>query len=96
VVSRPRRRPSRLESCLLALLDERAPGKTICPSEVARAAGGADWRELMDAVRDAAWRLQATGTVSVLKGGRPVSRARARGPLRIMLRAPADPPVSDA
>ena len=81
---------------MLALLDERAPGKTICPSEVARVAGGSDWRELMDAVRDAAWRLQAAGAVSVLQGGRPVSRARARGPIRIMLRAAADPAASDA
>jgi hypothetical protein len=56
---------------------------------VARAAGGARWRELLDAVREAVWRLEATGQVTVFKGGRPVSQAQARGPIGIGRRAVA-------
>ncbi len=72
-----------LERGIIHLLARRAHGTTICPSEVARALGGADWRDLMDPVRQAAWRLAASGHVVVLKGGEPIARDAARGPIRI-------------
>ena len=55
----------------LALLARRAPGATICPSEVARAlvadVGGSpardDWRETMPVVHEAVDRLMIDGLV---------------------------------
>jgi len=75
----------RLEQAIRAPLAARRPGTTICPSDVARAVGGGDWRELMQPVRDAAIRLVAAGEVEVRQGGRPVDPRRARAPIRIGL-----------
>ncbi|HYO36051.1 MAG TPA: DUF3253 domain-containing protein, partial [Geodermatophilus sp.] len=50
-----------LEQAIDALLDARAPGATICPSEAARAVDPKGWRELMPAAREAAGRLAAAG-----------------------------------
>lgn len=75
-----------LEDAILGLLDRRAAGASVCPSDVARAVGpGADqgWRELMEPVRRAAARLAARGQVEVTQHGRPVDPAGARGPVRI-------------
>lgn len=72
-----------LESAILDLLDHRADGATICPSEAARAVGGDDWRGLMEPSRAAARRLQADGRVVISQRGRPVDPSTARGPIRI-------------
>ncbi|MFJ4581354.1 DUF3253 domain-containing protein [Streptomyces echinatus] len=75
-----------LEDAILGLLDRRAPGASVCPSEVARAVhGSADegWRELMEPVRRAAARLAAEGKVEITQHGSPVDPGRARGPVRI-------------
>jgi hypothetical protein len=62
----------------------RGPGRTICPSEVARALA-ADWRPLMPAVRAEAARLAAEGRIAVTQKGRPVDPETARGPVRLGL-----------
>ncbi|MEU9518677.1 DUF3253 domain-containing protein [Streptomyces sp. NPDC048224] len=80
----------RLEQAVLALLERRREGASICPSDAARHAYEGDdegWRALMEPARRAAWRLAAAGEVEVTQAGRPVTRAEARGPLRIR-RAP--------
>ena len=75
---------ARAEDTILALLDERGPGKTICPSEAARVLGGDDgFRDHMDEVRAAAGALRDRGQVEVTQGGRPVDPAGARGPIRL-------------
>lgn len=73
----------RLEQAILALLDARARGASICPSEVARAHAPADWRPLMEPVRCAARRLVAAGAVEITQRGRVVDPSTARGPIRI-------------
>ena len=79
------------ERTILELLAARDPGKTICPSEAARALGGDDgFRPLMPLVRDAAAALAAAGRIEVTQGGEPVAIDQARGPIR--LRAPQRPP----
>ncbi|MBA2322300.1 MAG: DUF3253 domain-containing protein [Deltaproteobacteria bacterium] len=68
---------------ILALLAERAPDATICPSEAARALDPEDWRGRMDDVRAAAARLAAAGVIEVTQGGAVVDPGAARGPIRL-------------
>ncbi len=78
-----------VRSATLALLDVRARGATVCPSEVARAlvaAAGAepaatDWRDAMPAVHAAIDALLVEGVVSLSWKGQPLE-TRA-GPYRI-------------
>ncbi len=74
---------SRVRAATLALLDARAPGATVCPSEVARvlAACGADWREAMPVVHAAVDMMVAEGVVRLSWKGE-VMAVRA-GPYRI-------------
>jgi hypothetical protein len=72
-----------LEGVILALLDKRAQGSSICPSEAARAVGGDDWRELMEPARRAARRLVSAGSVEITQQGRVVDPSTAKGPIRI-------------
>ncbi|MEX8057205.1 MULTISPECIES: DUF3253 domain-containing protein [Microbacterium] len=65
------------------LLAARDAGKTICPSEAARAVGGDDWRDLMQSARDAAHSLVELGEVEVTQKGEVVDVNTARGPVRI-------------
>ena len=80
-------RVSPADKCLEALLDEmldaRAPGASLCPSEVARAAGGEDWRSWMERVRRAGRRMAARGELEFAQKGRRVDAALARGPVRL-------------
>lgn len=80
-----------IEARILELLSKRAPGVTICPSEVARAAydGKTDdgWRPLMDVVRAAAGRLVDAGEVEVTQGGEVVDLTTAKGPIRLRKRS---------
>ncbi len=70
------------ETAILALLAERAAGKTICPSEAARQLDREDWRAQMDRVRDAGIRLAAAGAIDVTQKGVPVDPHAAKGPIR--------------
>jgi hypothetical protein len=55
----------RIAECILTLAARRGPDKSICPSEAARALCAGSWRQLMQAVRDAAWELVAQGRLVV-------------------------------
>ena len=72
-----------LEHAIISLLDGRAHGATICPSEAAKVVGGDDWRGLMEPARAAARRLVAAGNVEITQGGRVVDPSTAKGPIRI-------------
>lgn len=74
---------------MMDLLRERGTA-TACPSEVARALGGAHWRSLMTEVRAVAAGLQARGLVDAYQRGRPVEVATARGPIRLRASAVRD------
>ena len=74
----PPARPSEeaIARALLDLVAARGPGRTICPSEVARALGGPHpegWGPLMQPVRRVAVRLAKAGEVRILRKGRPVA-----------------------
>ena len=78
---------SEIEQAILGLLGRRAAGRTICPSEAARALAPDDWRPLMEPVRDAAYAMADEGRVEVTQGGEVVDGRAARGPIRLRLPA---------
>jgi Protein of unknown function (DUF3253) len=78
----------RLEELIIELLDRRADGATICPSDAARAADPETWRDLMQPVRRAARRLVDQRRVVVTQAGEVVDPDSARGPIRIRRVAP--------
>lgn len=79
---------ARLDLELARLLDSRAASATVCPSEVARAVGGEEWRELMEPARAAARRMVVAGTAEITQGGRVVDPSTAKGPIRVRRRRP--------
>jgi hypothetical protein len=73
---------------MVALAAERGPGKTICPSEVARAIGGDHpdgWGPLMKPVRKVAVALAHEGRISIRRKGKPVDPDDFRGVYRLAL-----------
>lgn len=75
---------ARIAEEILEQVLARGPGKSICPSEVARALAE-DWRPLLPAVRAEAARLSDEGKVSILRKGRPIPPAEMRGVIRLSL-----------
>ena len=71
---------------ILARTAARGVGRTLCPSEVARALAD-DWRPLMPAVRAVAAELAEAGRIVVTQKGRAVDPRTARGPVRLGRRA---------
>jgi len=69
---------------ITAQVVQRGAGKTICPSEVARAFGP-DWRGLMPLVRDVAAQMADDGQVLVTQKGQVVRMDAAKGPVRLGL-----------
>ncbi|MGX5357265.1 DUF3253 domain-containing protein [Kocuria sp. KH4] len=84
--------PAEMRSVLLELVRRRGADKTICPSEAARVLAPARWRELMEDVRQEAYRLADDGLVDITQQGRAVDGRSARGPIRVRLRRPPGPP----
>jgi hypothetical protein len=79
---------TRLREAILALARERAPAKTICPSDAARAVGGDQWRDLMEQARDIARDLARAGEVEIMQRGEVLDPdAQWRGPIRIRARS---------
>jgi hypothetical protein len=72
-----------LDQALKSLLTERGVHKTVCPSEVARAVGGDQWRDLMEPARAAARRSVARGDAVITQHGQVVDPSTAKGPIRI-------------
>lgn len=75
-----------LERSILTMLEARARGATMCPSEVARSVAPDDWRPLMEPVREAARRLVAKGLLDITQQGRVVDGSTAKGPIRLRRR----------
>lgn len=66
---------------------DRGTEKTICPSEVARAMFGENWRSEMQNIRDAAFNLAAKDKVTVTQRGKKVDPEDLKGPIRIQINA---------
>lgn len=79
---------SEIQAVILSLAAERGPGKTICPSEAARALAGPDpqaWSRLMPAVRRAAIDLMRAGRIVITRNGRAVDPDDFKGVYRIRM-----------
>lgn len=78
-----------IEATLIALVQDRGPTKSICPSEVARALR-TDWQSLLTEVRRVACRLAVAGQIDILRKGQVVSPVGVKGVIRLRLaQAPA-------
>jgi hypothetical protein len=78
--------PAMLEATILRLLAERGAGKSISPTEVARALAGNHpdhWGPMMTPVRAAAVRLARAGNLVILRKGRPVDPEDFKGVYRL-------------
>jgi hypothetical protein len=77
-----------IEATILRLITERGVGKTICPSEAARALGGPHpdgWGPLMQPIRKAAVRLAHQGALLITRKGRAVDPDNFKGVYRLTL-----------
>jgi hypothetical protein len=74
-----------IEAEVERLVAQRGPGKTICPSEVARSLAPEAWRPLLGPVRDAAARLALRGRVGLFRKGKRIAPDEMRGVLRLGL-----------
>ena len=70
---------------ILQAARERGPFKSTCPSEVARKLFPKDWRDHMDAVRDAAIALHKQGKVKLMQKGKVIDPDHIKGPIRIQI-----------
>ena len=60
---------ARLGATIRCLLRHRDQGKTICPSDAARVVGSDNWKRLMRATRETAWKLETEGWLIVTQHG---------------------------
>ena len=80
---------------ILTLVAERGPGKSICPTEAARALAAARarpsdppeaWRRYLRPVRQQALHLARLGRIRILRKGKPVDpHAPVKGVIRLSL-----------
>ena len=71
-----------IRDAILTLALERGHGKTLCPSEPARALSE-NWRDLMPDIRRVASKMPE---IEVRQKGLPVDPLSARGPIRLALK----------
>jgi len=80
---------------LLTIARDRAPDKTLCPSEVARSLSAEAWRDLMPQVRAVGVALADAGQIVVTQKGQIVDPRTASGPIRYRLKPPEPEPERD-
>ncbi|MEM1035337.1 MAG: DUF3253 domain-containing protein [Pseudomonadota bacterium] len=80
-----REKPHTAEQAILDLVAIRGVGKTICPSEAAKAVSPENWRKLLAEVRVIAIRLAVAEKVSIYRRGKSVDPLDFKGVYRIGL-----------
>lgn len=81
---------SLIPDTILRLCNERGAGKTICPTEAAKAlagesAGDLAWREWLPKVRSEAVHLAREGRIVIYRKGKPADPENFRGVIRLGL-----------
>lgn len=74
-----------IESVILTLVEQRGVGKSICPSEAARAVWPEEWQKRMREVRAVAVGMARKGQISILRKGKPVDPEDFKGVYRLSL-----------
>lgn len=76
-----------IATCIAALLDQRAVGASICPSEAARAVAeerAQNWGVLMGPTREVAVRMAIAGAIEITRKGALLDpHDIGRGPIRL-------------
>jgi hypothetical protein len=76
--------PAEIEEVLLRLLTQSGAGRTVNPTDVARALEpGPNWHLLMPAVRRAAVALALAGRLVIYRKGKPVDPTEFKGVYRL-------------
>jgi hypothetical protein len=70
---------------LMAFAHRRGPGKTFCPSEIARQLEPKNWRGLMEVIRFVGQELVEGDFLLCTQKGNPVNPLKATGPIRFGL-----------
>ena len=70
---------------LMAFAHRRGPGKTFCPSEIARQLEPKNWRGLMELIRFVGQELVEGDFLLCTQKGNPVNPLKATGPIRFGL-----------
>jgi hypothetical protein len=76
---------SPVESAIFEVLASRDAGKTICPSQAARALDAEGWRRLMPQVRATAVGLARQGRLVITRHGKPADPDTFKGVYRLRL-----------
>jgi hypothetical protein len=87
-----------LQQAILTLVAERGHGRTICPSEAARAVGGIHpdgWGPLMPHVRRISIMLAKDGQIVIIRKGKVADPDDFRGVYRLSI-APSEPTPDEA
>ena len=79
-----------IESAIFAKLGKRDPGKSICPSEVAKDLQPEQWQRLMPKVRGVALGLMRQGKLTITKKGKAIDPNAFRGVIRLRLPTEAE------
>jgi hypothetical protein len=80
---REKRRKATLDDLILDLVEERGQGKTVCPSEVARAKRDDNWQQLMGEIRVRAVKLAKDGRIAIYRKGKPADPDAFKGVYRL-------------
>ena len=80
----------KVETAIFDLLTKLAPGKSISPEEVARAADPEGWRRLLGHVRTVAVELARQGRLVITRHGKPADPDDFKGVYRLRLPQPGE------
>ena len=74
--------PAEIDAIILSLCAA-APGKSISPTNVAKALDPENWRRHLSKIRARARALTTAGEIEILRKGKPVPPERAKGVIRL-------------
>ncbi|MEM0985153.1 MAG: DUF3253 domain-containing protein [Pseudomonadota bacterium] len=74
-----------VRTAILSLVEVRGVGKTICPTEAAKAVSKDRWRAVLPDVRAEAVRLAKAGEIMIYRKGKPVDPGAFKGVYRLGL-----------
>lgn len=83
-----------IEDAIFELLEKREPGKSICPSEAAKATDPENWNRLMGQVRSTAVGLARAGRLVITRKGKPADPDTFKGVYRLRLPLPSETPAA--